>query len=78
MFTCLIKSQSLLLALRGFESFTGQHAGGGLSSARDSEGLSDRDGKCGQPPPQSILAVCLLEQNLDVRDVDFLCFFTLK
>lgn len=32
-------------------------------------------GKCGQPPPQSILAVCLLEQNPDVRDVDFLCFF---
>lgn len=41
-FKCLIKSQSVLLALKGSERFTGEHTGYSWSSARDSGGLSGR------------------------------------
>lgn len=33
---------------------------------------------CGQPPPQPVLADCLLEQNPGVREFDFLYFLPVK
>lgn len=82
---CSVKSQ----LLQGSERGPGEHTAFGWSSAVILQGAGVETGNMWQFPlptlpsptphcPQPVLAVCLLEQNPGVRELDFLCILPVK